>query len=148
MSRVREEIDIDAPVDQVFEFFDDLANASMLVPSLVEVGTVESLPNGGRHVEYTTRNKHGDLVDATSDHIDYDPPRRTVTRATQAGIETTSTREFVVNTTGGTRVVATVEWSVPVKYVSGLVSLPLRGPLRRALRTSLAAARSALSSGG
>jgi hypothetical protein len=147
VSRVREEIDVDAPVERVFEFFDDLANAPLLVPALVEIVNVESLANGGRHVEYTTRNRHGDLVDATSDHLDYDPPHRTVTRSKQSGIETTSTREFVVNTVGGTRIVATVEWSVPVKYVSAVVSLPLRGPLRRALRTSLAAAKVALDDG-
>ena len=144
MSRVREEIDIDAPVEYVFALFDDLDNAPLLVPSLVEVVHVEALANGGRHVEYTTRNRHGDLVEATSDHIDYDPPRRTVTRSRQSGVETTSTREFVVNTNGGTRVVATVEWSVPVKYVGAIVSLPLRAPLRRALRSSLAAAKAAI----
>ena len=144
MSKVREEIDVDASVDHVFAFFDDLGNAAILVPSLVDIVTIDPLANGGRHVEYTTRNKHGDLVEATSDHLDYDAPRRTVTRTKQSGVETTSTRLFAPNTTGGTRVVATVEWSVPVKYVSGLVSLPLRGPLRRSLRTSLAAAKAAL----
>jgi len=146
MSRVREEIDIDAPVERVFAFFDDLDNAPLLVPSLVEIVNVEPLANGGRHVEYTTRNRHGDLIEATSDHIDYDPPRRTVTRSRQSGVETTSTREFVVNTSGGTRVVATVEWSVPMKYVGAIVSLPLRAPLRRALRSSLAAAKDAIDS--
>lgn len=146
MSRVREEIDVDAPVERAFEFFDDLDNAPLLVPSLVEVVTVEPLANGGRHVEYTTRNKHGDPVAATSDHVDYDPPRRTVTLTRQSGIETTSTRLFAPNTAGGTRVVATIEWSVPVRYVGAVVSLPLRGALRRSLRTSLAAAKSALES--
>lgn len=147
MSRVREEIDIDAPVEQVFAFFDDLDNASLLVPSLVEIVHVEALDNGGRHVDYTTRNRQGDLVDATSDHVDYDPPRRTVTTSRQSGIETTSTREFVANTDGGTRVVATVEWTVPVKYVGALVTLPLRGPLRRSLRSTLADARAAIEDG-
>jgi len=147
MSRVREEIDIDAPVDEVFAFFDDLENAPLLVPSFVAVTKVEPLAGGGRHVEYTTRNRHGDLVEVSADHIDYDPPHRTVTRAIQSGIETTSTRTFVANTGGGTRVVATVEWSVPVRYVGGLVSLPLRGPLRRALRSSLAAAKAAIEDG-
>jgi uncharacterized protein YndB with AHSA1/START domain len=144
MTKVRAEVDIDAPVDRVFAFFDDLDNARLLVPSLVEVVNVETLANGGRHVEYTTHNKHGDLVDVTSDHVDYDPPHRTVTRTKQSGVETTSTRLFAPNTSGGTRVVATVEWSVPVKYFGAIVSLPLRGPLRRSLRTSLATAKDAI----
>ncbi len=146
MSRVQEEIDVDAPVDEVFAFFDDLDNASILVPSLVEVTDVQPLHNGGRHVEYTTRNRHGDLVEATSAHLEYDPPRCTVTTTRQSGVETRSTRQFAPNTAGGTRIVATVEWSVPVKYVGSIVSLPLRGPLRRSLRQSLASAKSAIES--
>ena len=44
----------------------------------------------------------------------------------------------------GTRVVAGIEWEVPVRYVAGLVSAPLRGPYRRALREALHGARAAL----
>ena len=71
------------------------------------------------------------------------PPRRTVTRGVQAGIVTTATREFEA-TPRGTRVTATVEWNVPVRYVAALITAPLRGPLRRSLRTSLADAKHAI----
>jgi len=141
MSRVREEIDIEAPVDEVFAFFDDVGNAAVLVPAIVEVTRVEELDGGGRRVEYTTRSRGGELVEASSEHLEHDPPRRTVTRGVQSGVTTTSTREFVESTSGATRVVATVEWSVPVKWVAGIVTAPLRGPLRRSLRSSLAAAK-------
>jgi hypothetical protein len=145
MSRVRESIDIDAPVARVFAFFDDVANARVLVPALVEVLRVEEpAEEGRRRIEYTIRNRSGDVVPASSVLLEHDPPRRTVSRGVQSGIETTSTREFVTNAQGGTRVVTTVEWSVPVKLVAGIVTLPLRGPLRRSLRQSLAAAKSAI----
>ena len=141
MSKVREEIDIEAPVEEVFAFFDDVGNAAVLVPALVEVTRVEELDGGGRRVEYTTRSRGGELVEASSEHLVHDPPRRTVTRGVQSGVTTTSTREFVESTSGATRVVATVEWSVPVKWVAGIVTAPLRGPLRRSLRASLASAK-------
>jgi uncharacterized membrane protein len=145
VSKLREEIDIDAPVAEVFAFFDDVGNAAVLVPALVEVtSVVERDEEGHRRVEYTIRNRAGDAVTASSVLLERDPPRRTVTRGLQSGIETTSTREFVATARGGTRVVTTVEWSVPVKLVAGLVSAPLRGPLRRSLRQTLAAAKAAI----
>jgi uncharacterized membrane protein len=145
MSRVRERIDIDAPVSEVFAFFDDVANASVLVPGLVEVTSVEEPADEGlRRIEYTIRNRAGEMVPASSVLLEHDPPRRTVTRGVQSGIETTSTREFVPAAPGGTRVVATVEWKVPIKLVAGIVTAPLRGPLRRSLRQSLGAAKAAI----
>ena len=147
VSRVREQIDIDASPEDVFAFFDDVANAEVLVPGFVALTSVEGLPNGGRRVEYTTRNKHGEIVAATSEHLEYDPPRRTVTRGQQSGIGTISTRHFVLNTDRGTRVVATIEWSVPVKYVAALITSPLRRPLRRSLHHTLRAAKGELESG-
>gem|GEM_PF-1929937 len=147
MSRVREQIDIDAPPEDVFAFFDDVANATVLVPNFIAITAVEALPNGGRRVEYTTRNKRGDVVAASSEHLEYDAPRRTVTRGHQSGIGTVSTRHFVPTTGGGVRVVATIEWSVPVKYVAALITSPLRRPLRRSLRQGLRAAKRALESG-
>jgi uncharacterized protein YndB with AHSA1/START domain len=146
VSRVRAQIDIDAPVERVFAFFDDPANAELLVPSFWALLSVEELPNGGRRVEYTTRNKRGDLVDATSEHLEYDPPHSTVTRGEQSGIETTSTRRFVAHGSAA-HVDATIEWSAPVKYLAWLVGSPLRGPLKRSLRHSLRAAKEALESG-
>jgi uncharacterized membrane protein len=141
---IRAEIDIGAPVHTVFAFFDDTANASVLVPALVEITSVEALPNGGRRVEYTLRSAKGAIVEASSEHAEHDPPRRTVTKSVQSGVATTSTREFVPVDDGSTRVVATIEWTVPVKLVAGIVTAPLRGPFRRSLQTSLAAAKAAI----
>jgi hypothetical protein len=135
-SRVHALVDIAAPPEAVFAFFDDLANASVLVPNLIEVTKVELLSTGGRRVEYATEGRDGTPHLASSEHVVYDPPHRTVTRSVQSGVATTATREFVA-VPEGTRVVATIEWDVPIKYVSRLVSAPLRGPYRRALRNSL-----------
>lgn len=143
MSQVRARVDIDAPLERVFEFFDDIANAAIFVPRLHEVTLVEPKPNGGRRVEYTTRTASGSIEPASSEHVEYLPPSRTVTRGVQVGIVTTSTREFL-SSPRGTRVLATVEWNVPVRYVAALITAPLRGPLRRSLRASLADAKHAI----
>jgi uncharacterized protein YndB with AHSA1/START domain len=147
VSQVRAHVDIAAPPERVFAFFDDLTNAAVLVPNLVQVTSVEELPTGGRRVEYTTRNKNGVLVEASSEHVVYEPPRRTVTRSQQSGVASTSTREFGGLPSGGTRVEAMIEWSAPVKYLGSIVGAPLRRPFHRALRHSLLAAKEALESG-
>lgn len=145
-SRVRARVDIAAPVGVVFAFFDDLANAGVLVPSVAEITAVESLSSGGRRVEYMTRDRAGTLREASSEHVVYDPPSRTVTRNTQSGVVTTMIREFeAVGDT--TRVTATVEWEIPVRSLARLISVPLRGPYRRGLRDTLDAARQALTAG-
>ncbi len=146
MSRVRAHVDIAAPVEQVFAFFDDLEHAAVLVPSLAAITRVESLPGGGRRVEYETFGRDGSRHTASSEHVVYDPPHRTVTRAVQSGIEATTTREFRT-IDGSTRVEATIAWDVPIRYVAGIVSAPLRGPYRRALRAGLDGARAAIEGG-
>lgn len=143
-SRVRATVDIDAPVDEVFEFFDDIGNASVLLANLIDVQKVEPLKSGGRRIEYTTRGRNGQVIDASSEHAEHEPPRRTVTKGVQSGVSTTSTREFDTIAYGVTHVSATVEWSVPVRYVAKIVEYPLRGPFRRSLREMLLAAKNAI----
>ena len=146
MTGVRARVLIAAPVEEVFAFFDDLAHAAVLVPQLAEIGHVEPRPGGGRAVEYTTRGRDGTLHQARSEHVEYGPPHRTVTRNVQSGVTTTMTREFVP-VDGGTRVEARLKWRVPTRFLGGLVSWPLRGPYRRALRRALLGARDALENG-
>jgi uncharacterized protein YndB with AHSA1/START domain len=141
---VRAAVEIAAPAGEVFAFFDDLANAAVLLPSLIEITKVEPVPGGGRRLEYTTRDRSGEPVEASSEHIEYAPPHRTVTKGVQSGVSTLSTREFAPTDAGGTRVAATVEWSVPVLYIAKLVEFPLRKPYRRSMHEMLAAAKAAI----
>ena len=141
--KVRERIEISAPPDRVFAFFDDPGNAPLLLPRLVELKSIEPIANGGRRLEYTVRTERGDAAPASSEHIEYEPPRLTVSRGVQAGVEMTATREFL-ETPRGTRVIATVEWNVAMRYVGVFVTAPLRGPLRRSMRETLRAAKDAL----
>lgn len=145
-SRVRATIDIAAPVDEVFAFFDDVGNAPVLLASLIEITKVEAVPTGGRRLEYTTSSRTGDPVDASSEHVEHEPPHRTVAKGVQSGVSTVATREFSPTDDGGTRVNATIEWSVPVLYIAKIVEFPLRKPYRRSLHEMLAAAKTAIES--
>ena len=143
-SRVRSSVTIDAPIEDVFAFFDELKFARLLVPQLVEITGVEDLPNGGRRVSYTTLGRDHQVFDASSEHLVYDPPEQTVGRSVQSGVEMLSTRRFTAIADDRTRVDAVVEWSVPVRFVAKMVERPLRRPLRAALRNGLATAKSYL----
>ena len=139
-TRVHAYVDIDAPVEQVFAFFDDLDNAPLLNSQLLAISSTEPLENGGRRVEYSTSARSGKPVTATSEHVEYDAPHRTVTRTEQSGVTTVSTREFEA-IDGGTRVVASIEWTAPVKHFGRIVEFPLRRPLRDSLEVGLATAK-------
>lgn len=142
-SRVGTVVDIAAPPEQVFAFFDDLANAAVLVPALADITGVEDLETGGRRVEYRISGRDGSLRDASSEHLVYEPPFRTVTRSVQSGVFTTVTRDFIP-VEGGTQLRATLEWDVPLRALTRVVAAPLRGPTKRALRDGLLAARDAI----
>ena len=139
-TRVHAYVDIDAPVEQVFAFFDDLDNAPLLNSQLLAISSTQPLENGGRRVEYSTSARSGKPVTATSEHVEYDAPHRTVTRTEQSGVTTVSTREFEA-IDGGTRVVASIEWTAPVKHFGRIVEFPLRRPLRDSLEVGLATAK-------
>ena len=143
-TRVHAYVDIDAPIADVFRFFDDLDNAPLLNSRLLQITAVEPLENGGRRVEYTTSGRSGAPVTATSEHVEYEPPRRTVSRTEQSGVTTVSTREFETldeRDHRGTRVIASIEWTAPVKHLARLVEFPLRRPLRDSLEIGLATAK-------
>jgi len=53
MLTVREHIDIDAPVEVVFDYMDEPRRQPEITPSLTSSDLLERLPNGGSHVRYT-----------------------------------------------------------------------------------------------
>ena len=53
MLTVREHVDIDAPVEPVFDHMDEPRNQPDITPSLTQSHLLERLPNGGSRVRYT-----------------------------------------------------------------------------------------------
>jgi hypothetical protein len=144
VSRVGAQIEIAALPARVFAFFDDVDNASVLNPRVVEIVTVEPLENGGRRVEYLVRMaSSGRESTVASEHVVYEPPTRTVARGYESGLATTTTRLFE-GTERGTLVTTFVEWQLMSRFLGTLFTSQLRRPLRRSLHASLAAAKDAI----
>jgi uncharacterized membrane protein len=53
MLTVREHIDVDAPVEAVFEYMDEPSRQPDITPSLTHSHLLERLPNGGARARYT-----------------------------------------------------------------------------------------------
>jgi uncharacterized membrane protein len=53
MLTVREHVDINAPVEAVFEYMDEPAHQADITPSLTHSHLLERLPNGGSRARYT-----------------------------------------------------------------------------------------------
>jgi len=53
MLTVREHVDIDAPVEAVFDYMDEPSRQPEITPSLTHSHLLDRLPNGGSHVRYT-----------------------------------------------------------------------------------------------
>lgn len=137
--RVRAARTFSAPPEQVFAFFDDLANAAELQPRLVEITDVETLANGGKRIAYVTRGRDDARHEGKSEHLEYDPPHLVVIASDADGVTTTATRRFEP-VRGGTRVVAELEYAVHAPVLSRLIELQWRRRARGELRRMLAAA--------
>ena len=53
MLTVRKHVDLDAPVESVFDHMDDPSRQPEITPSLTQSHLLERLPNGGSRVRYT-----------------------------------------------------------------------------------------------
>jgi carbon monoxide dehydrogenase subunit G len=52
MFSVEQTARVEAPPEEVFSFLDDPRNHVKITPGLIEVGSVEALPDGGKRAEY------------------------------------------------------------------------------------------------
>jgi uncharacterized protein YndB with AHSA1/START domain len=82
--RLRRDIEIAAPIEQVFAFINDPGNYPALWPQIVRILDTQRLPHGGHEVRYLTRDDWDDRLsfECVGRDIEYDPPRRVVTEAT------------------------------------------------------------------
>jgi carbon monoxide dehydrogenase subunit G len=67
MFTVEHQIEIDAAPTDVFSFLDDPRNHLKITPSLIDVGNVEALPNGGKRAEYRYKLAGVELVGQVED---------------------------------------------------------------------------------
>jgi uncharacterized membrane protein len=117
MAKVAKSITINAPVEEVFGYFDDPSNLPEVWPSLVEVRDVQRLPNGGNKFRWIYKMA-GLRLEGTSEDTEYVTNQRTVTRS-QGGIDSTITLTYEPEN-GGTRVTLENEYSVPIPVLGRL----------------------------
>jgi uncharacterized membrane protein len=117
MEKITRTATINAPVQKVFQYWDDPANRPEVWPSLVEVKDVQPLPNGGTRYSWVYKMA-GVLLKGTSDTTDYIPNQRMVWKS-EGGIESIFTWTFQPED-GGTKVDVQVEYNVPIPVIGKL----------------------------
>jgi len=135
--RVRQTVAIDAPVERVFGFLDNLENSLALVPQLVEVKEVAPLPNGGHRMRFVTLGRKGKLCEWVSEHLERIPNELVIVHAQTEGVTTTATRRFE-EAGRGSLLQGEVEYRFdvpwPQKVLLPLMEFQARRPMREQLR--------------
>jgi ligand-binding SRPBCC domain-containing protein len=134
--RVRQAVEIKAPVERVFGFLDDPENSLALVPQLVEVREVAPLPNGGHRMRFVTLGRRGKLCEWVSEQLERVPNELVVVRAQTEGVTTTATRRFE-EAGQGTRLQGDVEYRFDVPWPQRILLPVMEFQARRAMRKQL-----------
>lgn len=134
MVHVEDSIDIDAPIDEVFEYMDQPENQAEITPSLVESELVERLPSGGSRAKYTYSfvgvHLNGE-VQATA----YDPPHHITF---EMGGDLEGKIDWTLEeANGGTRVTYAAEYDIPVPVLQSVAESFARRYNEREIETLL-----------
>ena len=116
MATIKNSININAPVEKVFEYFTPEILPEVW-PSLVEVNNIQELPNGGFSWDWVYKMA-GMRFTGSSEHTEVVPNERTVTLST-GGIDSTITWEYQP-VDDGTKLTITTEYKVPIPLLGKL----------------------------
>ena len=117
MAKLVKSITINAPVEKVFSYISVPTNQPEIWPSLVEVGDVKRLPNGGYSHRWVYKMA-GIRLEGTSEDTEYIANQHLVSK-NKGGVEATYTWTFQPED-AGTRVTVEVEYTVPVPVLGRL----------------------------
>jgi len=134
MIEVNASIQIDAPLEDVFEYMDQPTNQREITPSLTRSETIETLPNGGKRVAYTYSMAGVDL-DGEIEAVEYERPRRI--RWEMTGDLTGEIDWQFEATDDGTHVTYSSSYDLPVRALESLARPFLERYNERELRTTL-----------
>ncbi len=133
MAEVEDDIYVNAPPEDVFEFMDDPENQVAVTPSLSSVKSVDELPKG-RRVEYVY-SMAGASMNGTVETVEYDPP--SLMLWTLDGSIEGQIRQVFDSENGGTRATYAAEYTVPVPALRGLAESVVERYNRREVTTTL-----------
>jgi uncharacterized membrane protein len=117
MEKITRTATISAPVEKVFQYWEEPTNRPALWPSLVEVKDVQRLPNGGTSFRWVYKMA-GMLLEGTTETTDYVADQRMVWES-KGGIESTFTWTFEPED-GGTRLKVDIAYTVPIPVLGRL----------------------------
>ena len=111
MQRLEKSAFINAPVEEVFDYWENPANRPEVWPSLVEVKDVQQLPGGGYSWKWVYKMA-GVRLDGQSENVEFIPNQKIVDKSI-SGIESTFTWEFKPEN-DGTRLNFSAEYNIPM----------------------------------
>lgn len=115
MSKISKSIDIDAPVEQVYEFMTQPENLPSIWASLVEVSKVQRKPDGSHSFDWVYKMA-GVRLTGHSETTQVERNRRVIAK-NERGIP--STFEYVYENKGGkTHLTMNIDYSIPGKLLS------------------------------
>jgi uncharacterized membrane protein len=117
MAKLKKTITINAPVEKVFNYWQEPTNLPEIWPSMVEVKNVKQLPNGGHSFQYVYKMA-GMRLKGTSEDIEYVLNQRTFNKS-QGGVQATQTFTYQPEA-GGTKMTWEIEYTVPVPLLGKL----------------------------
>jgi len=124
--RIDKEVEIEAPVERIFDYISDPRNLPEFWSSLMEIKDVQSLPSGGYSARWVYKMA-GKRFEGKGEYNKVVPNRFFVVE-TKGGISsritwTTRSRE---NMTNMTRVTLTIEYKVPIPLLGKLAEVIVR----------------------
>ena len=117
MATIKKSIQINAPVEKVFEYAEKPEILPEIWPSIVEVKNIKELPNGGYSFDWVYKMA-GMRFTGSSEHTEVVPNERTVSLST-GGIDSTITWEYQP-VDGGTKFTTIVYSIVPIPLLGKL----------------------------
>ena len=117
MAKVEKEVWVEAPIEKIFGYINELSNLPEFWPSLIEIRDVQSLPNGGYSARWVYKML-GMRFEGAAEYTQIVPNRFFVIK-TKGGIN--STISWTVRSQENkTRVTLTIDYKIPVPLLGKL----------------------------
>ena len=110
-------IEIQAPVEKIYEFLTLPTNLVEIWPSMVEAKDLRKLPNGGYYFNWVYKMA-GIRFEGSSEDIEVDPCHKVVSKS-KGGIDSTITFTFEPQE-AVTKVTFEVEYNIPIPLIGKL----------------------------
>ena len=134
MIEVNGSVQVDATVEDVFDFMDEPENQAVITPSLSSVETLDELDNGGKRAAYVY-SMAGISLEGTVGATTYEPPDRIVFEMTG---DLSGTIEWAFEEAAGVTVVTyTATYDIPIPVGKAAAEPFVRRYNERELETTL-----------